>query len=66
MKNKLREERIKNEMTQVQLAEVVGVSRQSIIAIETNKYIPTTILALKLSKALNKKVEDIFILEKGD
>ncbi|MBK7098186.1 MAG: helix-turn-helix transcriptional regulator [Sphingobacteriales bacterium] len=66
MRNILREERTKNELTQIQLADIVGVSRQSIIAIETKKYTPTIILALKLAKALNKKVEELFFLENDD
>ncbi|HRN47638.1 MAG TPA: helix-turn-helix transcriptional regulator [Niabella sp.] len=66
MRNILREERTKNGLTQIQLADLVGVSRQSIIAIETKKYTPTIILALKLAKALNKKVEELFFLENDD
>ncbi len=66
MRNILREERTKNGLTQIQLADLVGVSRQSIIAIETKKYSPTIILALKLAKALNKKVEELFFLENDD
>ena len=66
MRNILREERTKNGLTQIQLADLVGVSRQSIIAIETKKYTPTIILALKLAKALNKKVEGLFFLENDD
>jgi len=62
MKNKLKEVRQLLQVTQQQLADEIGVSRQSIIAIESGKYIPSTILALKISKYLNKKVEDIFYL----
>ncbi len=66
MRNILREERTKIGLTQIQLSNLVGVSRQSIIAIETKKYTPTIILALKLAKALNKKVEELFFLENDD
>ncbi len=66
MKSKLKEIRIANEITQVELAERVNVSRQTIIAIESGKYIPSTTLSLKIAKQLNKQVEDIFILEKTD
>ncbi len=66
MKNIVREERLKKEFTQVQLADLVGVSRQTIFSIEINKYVPSVVLALKLSKALGKKVEDIFRLEASD
>jgi putative transcriptional regulator len=66
MKNTLKEERIKNQLTQIQLAELVGVSRQTIFSIEINKYVPSVVLSLKLARALNKRVEDIFLLEKSD
>jgi putative transcriptional regulator len=48
------------------LAEAISVSRQTIFAIETGKYIPSAILALKLSRALEKPVESLFSLEKTD
>ncbi|UAY52121.1 helix-turn-helix transcriptional regulator [Ferruginibacter albus] len=66
MKNYLREERINKELTQVQLAEMVNVSRQTIISIETGRYIPSVLLSLKLATALGKKVEALFELEKSD
>lgn len=66
MKNTLRVERAILNITQAELAEKVSVSRQSINAIEINKYVPSTILALKLARFFQKKVEDIFILEDTD
>ncbi len=66
MKNRVKEERQKINMTQQELADEIDVSRQTIYAIETGKYIPSAILVLKISKTFNKKVEDIFNLEKGD
>ena len=66
MKNNLKELRLEKELTQVQLAELVNVSRQTIISIETNKYIPSVLLSLKLATILNKKVEKIFQLEITD
>ncbi len=66
MQNNLKEYRDAAALTQEQLADKVGVSRQSIISIEKGQYIPTTVLALKLAKALKLKVEDLFVLEKGD
>ena len=66
MKNVLKEERLKKQLTQIQLAEITGVSRQTIFSVEINRYVPSVVLALKLSKALGKKVEDIFQLEKSD
>ena len=66
MRNKVKEERMKQEIAQTEFADQLSVSRQTIHAIETGKYVPTTTLALKIAKLLNKKVEEIFILEKGD
>jgi putative transcriptional regulator len=66
MKNKVKEERLIQEISQTEFADLLAVSRQTIHAIETGKYIPTTTLALKIARLLNKKVEEIFILEKGD
>lgn len=66
MKNTVKEERIKKQLTQVQLAELIGVSRQTIFSIEVNKYVPSVILSMKLAKAFGKKVEDIFTLELSD
>lgn len=66
MKNNIRVERAILKITQQQLAEMIGVSRQTINAIEVNKYIPSTVLALKIARVCNKKVEDIFFLEETD
>lgn len=55
-----------NEMSQEDLANAVGVTRQSIHSIEKGKFVPSTFLALKLAKFFNKSVEDIFyIIENG-
>jgi putative transcriptional regulator len=59
------ERAIKN-LTQEELANKVSVSRQTINAMEANKYVPSTVLALKIAKVFNKSVEEIFTLEKGD
>ncbi|KAA0993453.1 helix-turn-helix transcriptional regulator [Dyadobacter aurulentus] len=66
MKNTLRVERAILRVTQAELAEKVGVSRQAINSIETGKYIPSTILAIKLARVFDKSVEDIFIIEPQD
>jgi putative transcriptional regulator len=66
MKNTLRVERAIHNLTQAELAEKINVSRQTINAIETNKYVPSTVLALKIARLFNKKVEEIFELEKND
>ena len=63
MKNKLKIQRAIHDMTQADLAEKIGVSRQSINAIEKNKYVPSTVLALKLAQLFKVSVEEIFILE---
>jgi putative transcriptional regulator len=59
-------ERAIHELTQEQLAQKLGVSRQTIHAIEANKYVPSTVLALKLSQLFNKQVGEIFRLEEKD
>ncbi|WP_250432422.1 helix-turn-helix transcriptional regulator [Hanstruepera flava] len=66
MKNNLKVERAIHNLTQADLAERIGVSRQSINAMEKNKYVPSTVLALKIAKLFNKPVEDIFFLEETD
>lgn len=66
MKNTIKEERTQLQLTQVQLAEMVNVSRQTIISIENHRYIPSVLLSLKLAIALRKKVEALFVLEKSD
>lgn len=66
MKNNIRVERAIVRMTQQQLAEAVGVSRQTINAIELCKYVPSAVLALKIAKTFGKPVEEIFSLEEND
>ena len=66
MKNNIRVERAIKNITQADLAEQVGVSRQTINTIESNKYVPSTVLALKISRIFGKPLEEIFILEDGD
>ena len=66
MKNTVKVERAKKDMTQAQLAKKIGVSRQTINAIESQDYVPSVVLALKIAKLFEVKVNDIFELEKGD
>jgi putative transcriptional regulator len=66
MKNNIKVERAIKGITQEELANKVSVSRQTINAMEANKYVPSTVLALKIAKVFNKPVETIFILEKND
>jgi putative transcriptional regulator len=66
MKNNIRIERAFKNITQADLAELVNVSRQTINTIESNKYVPSTVLALKIARVFGKPLEEIFILEDGD
>ncbi len=53
----------KDEMTQAELARKINVTRQTIIALEANKYVPSLVLALKMAYIFNVRVEDIFTLK---
>lgn len=66
MKNRLKVERAILDLTQEDLAKRIGVSRQTINSIEKNRYVPSTLLALKLSRVFEKSVNEIFELEEGD
>lgn len=66
MKNNIRVERAIHQMTQADLAAKIQVSRQTINAMESNKYVPSTILALKIARLFGKKVEELFELEESD
>jgi putative transcriptional regulator len=66
MKNNIKVERAIKNLTQEELAIKVSVSRQTINAIESNKYVPSTVLALKIARVFNKPVEEVFMLEKSD
>jgi putative transcriptional regulator len=66
MKNTIKVQRAIHDLTQADLAEKIQVSRQTINAIETGKFIPSTVLALKIARFFGKTVEELFILEEGD
>jgi putative transcriptional regulator len=66
MKNTVKVERAKKDMTQQDLAVAIGVSRQTINAIEKNKYVPSTKLALKMAQVFETTVETLFELETED
>lgn len=66
MKNNIKVERAIHDLTQAKLAEIIGVSRQTINAMELNKYVPSTVLALKISKLFKKPVNEIFFLDAKD
>jgi len=66
MKNTIKVERAILDLTQEELAKNIGVSRQTISSIEKNRYVPSTVLALKMSKLFNKPVNDFFSLTTED
>lgn len=66
MTNTLKVERAIKDITQEELAQVIGVSRQTINAIEKRKYVPSTLLALKIARYFEKPVEEIFKLDPVD
>ena len=62
LRNRLREERARHNLTQADLATLVGVSRKTINTVENEVFIPSTVLALRLARALNTTVEKLFQL----
>ena len=66
MKNNIRVERAIKNITQAELADAVSVSRQTINTIESNKYVPSTVLALKIARVFEKPLEEIFMLDERD
>ena len=66
MKNTIKVERAIHNFTQEDLAKKIGVSRQTINAMEANKYVPSTVLALKIARVFGKPVEEIFTLDETD
>ncbi len=66
MKNTLKVQRAILDLTQDDLAKKIGVSRQTINSIEKNRYVPSTVLALKLSAIFKIPVNDFFVLEDDD
>jgi len=66
MKNSIKVERARHNLTQGDLAEKVGVSRQTINSIETKKYVPSAVLALKIARIFQVPFEELFELEDND
>lgn len=66
MKNSIRVERAKLRETQQNLADAVGITRQSVHAIENEKYVPSAVLAIKIARHFGVKVEDIFFIDDND
>jgi putative transcriptional regulator len=66
VKNRIKIERAILNITQEELAKRISASRQTINAMELNKYVPSTLLALKIAKVFNTTVEAIFTLDEND
>jgi putative transcriptional regulator len=66
IKNKIKVYRAMNDLTQERLADILGVSRQTIIAIENNKYLPSLSLAFKIAALFKVTIEDIFIPDRNE
>lgn len=66
MQNRIKIERAILDLTQEDLAKKIGVSRQTINSIEANRYVPSTVLALKLSEVFKKPVNEFFSLSSDD
>lgn len=66
MKTRIAELRKEKKLSQAELAEIVGVTRQTITSIETGKYIASLPLAYKIAKYFGLKIEDVFIFEEGE
>ncbi len=66
MKNRLKIERAILDLTQEELANKIGVSRQTISSIEKNRYVPSTVLSLRLSNLFGKPVNDFFELDENE
>ncbi len=56
----------RDDMSQEALADAVGVTRQTILSIEKNKFVPSALLALKIARFFNKPVEEVFFIVEGD
>ena len=66
MKNNVKVERAIKNITQQELAEAVGVSRQTINFIETGRYMPSIVVALKIARYFGKHADEVFVLEEDD
>lgn len=66
MKNTLKVQRAIREITQEELAEAMGVTRKTINSIETNRYVPSVLLCLRIAKYFSAPMEELFILEEGE
>ncbi|MFO7942620.1 MAG: helix-turn-helix transcriptional regulator [Bacillota bacterium] len=65
IRSRMKELRARHNLTQKELADIVGIRRETIGHIENNKFNPSVILAYKISRALNSTIEEVFEFEKG-
>jgi putative transcriptional regulator len=65
MKTRIKELRARYNLTQDELADMVGVTRQTMLYLEKGKYNPSLLLAYKVSKALQSNIEEVFVIEDG-
>ncbi len=64
--NHIKQHRARLDLTQQDLAECVGVRRQTILAVEKEKYVPSALLAFQIADVLGMRVDELFVMEKGD
>lgn len=66
VRSRVRDERRQRDMSQAELAEVLGVSRQTVISIENGRYLPSLPLAFRIAKVFGTTIENVFQPEEGD
>jgi putative transcriptional regulator len=66
MKTRIKELRARYDLTQDQLAEMVGVTRQTMLYLEKGKYNPSLVLAYRVAQALKSTIEEVFMIEEND
>jgi putative transcriptional regulator len=66
MRNKIKVFRAMNDLTQEHLAQVIGVNRQTILAIEKGKYVPSLDLAFRIARHFGVSIEEVFMYEDGE
>jgi putative transcriptional regulator len=66
LKNHIKQHRARLDLTQLDLAERVGVRRQTILAVEKGKYVPSALLAFQIAKVLGMTVDELFEMEEGE
>ncbi len=64
--NHIKQHRARLDLTQQDLAERIGVRRQTILAVEKGKYVPSALLAFQIADVLGMKVDELFVMDKGE